>query len=98
MFLSSDEDYLIIACHHHPENIGGDLNDLYITFRRNDGTWTEAINMGNGINTPHGENCPQVSPDGNYFFFNRYDPDSETGNMYWVNAKIIEELKPDESS
>ena len=46
------------------------------------------------INTEAGENCPQVSPDGRYFFFNRYDPDSAMGNMYWVDVGIIETLRP----
>ena len=48
--------------------------------------------MGKSINTKAGENCPQVSPDGKYFFFNRYDPGVKKGNMYWVDAKIIEYL------
>jgi hypothetical protein len=96
MFVAPDESYMIISCWDHPDNIGSDQGDLYITFRKDDGTWTEEINMGELINTQYGENCPQVSPDGKYFFFNRYNPDAKEGNIYWVDAKIIENLKPEE--
>lgn len=96
MFVSPDESYMIISCWDHPDNIGSGQGDLYITFQKDDGTWTEEINMGELVNTRFGENCPQLSPDGKYFFFNRYDPDSKTGNIYWVDAKIIEDLKPKE--
>jgi pimeloyl-ACP methyl ester carboxylesterase len=94
MFVAPDESYMIISCWDHPGNIGSGQGDLYITFQKDDGTWTEEINMGELINTQYGENCPQVSPDGKYFFFNRYNPDAKEGNIYWVDAKIIEDLKP----
>ncbi len=40
--------------------------------------------------------CSVFSPDGKYFFFNRRNAATEESNIYWVDAKIIEELKPDE--
>ena len=94
MFVAPDESYMIISCWDHPDNIGSGQGDLYIAFQKDDGTWTEEINMGKRINTQFGENCPQVSPDGKYFFFNRYDPDAKEGNIYWMDAKIIQSLKP----
>jgi hypothetical protein len=93
MFVAPDESYMIISCWDHPDNIGSGQGDLYVTFRKEDGTWTEEVNMGGLVNTRFGENCPQVTPDGRYFFFNRYDPESEEGNIYWVDARIIGELK-----
>ena len=96
MFVAPDESYMIISCWDHPGNIGSGQGDLYVTFRKDDGTWTEGINMGELVNTQYGENCPQVSPDRKYFFFNRYNPDTKEGNIYWVVAKIIEDLKPKE--
>jgi len=95
MFVARDESYMIISCWDHPENIGSGQGDLYITFQKDDGTWTEEINMGKRINTQYGENCPQVSPDGKYFFFNRYNPDAREGNIYWVDATILDGFKPD---
>ncbi len=95
MFVASDESYMIISCWDHPENIGSPVGDLYIVFKKDDGNWTEAINMGNEINIECGENCPTVTYDGKYLFFNRYCEKINKGNMYWMDAKIIEELKPD---
>ena len=42
---------------------------MYISFKDNEGNWTEARNMGDKINTPGSEYCPMISPDGKYFFF-----------------------------
>lgn len=96
MYVAPDESYMIISCWNHPGNIGSSQGDLYITFQIEKGKWTEEINMGEEINTQYGENCPQVSPDGKHLFFNRYNPDADVGNIYWVDAKIIENLKPKE--
>jgi dipeptidyl aminopeptidase/acylaminoacyl peptidase len=93
MFVAPDESYMIISGRDPKEKTGFGRLDLFITFRRADETWMEAINMGESINTKAGENCPQVSPDGKYFFFNRYDPDADKGNMYWMDAAVIDELK-----
>jgi len=96
MYVAPDESYMIISLWDHPGNIGSSKGDLYITFKKKDGTWTDEINMGEVINMRCGENCPMVSPDGKYFFFNRYCEDLEKGDMYWVDAKIIETYRPKE--
>ena len=94
LFVDPNENYLIISCWDHPENIDGPKGDLYIVYKNVDGLWSEAINMGVKINTECGENCPTISPDGKYLFFNRYCEKTTIGNIYWVSAKVIEELKP----
>ncbi len=48
--------------------------------------------MGEKINSKKTEYCPIFSPDGKYFFFT--STRDGNGNIYWVDAKIIEELKP----
>jgi hypothetical protein len=95
MLVAPDESYMIISGRDPESRIGFGGLDLYITFRRADDTWTEAVNMGESINTRAGENCPQVSPDGKYFFFNRYDADADAdeGNMYWMDTAVIDGLK-----
>jgi len=65
---------------------GRGQGDLYISFRQ-DGSWTQARNMGPAINTPQHENCPMLSPDGRFLFFTR------KGDIYWLDAGIIKELK-----
>lgn len=95
LFVAPDESYLIISGREPVKKGGFSRLDLYAIFRNTNETWSKPFKMGAEINTRQGgENCPAVSPDGKYFFFNRYDPDKKTGNMYWVDAKIIEELKP----
>ncbi len=88
-FIAADESYLIF------QSLNSEADnslDLYISFRKNDGTWTKAINMGNNINTSNHEMCPSISNDGNYLFFGRLIQDKKT-DIYWVDAKIIDELR-----
>jgi hypothetical protein len=94
MLVAPDESFMVISCWDHPNNIGGGQGDLYVTFKAGNGSWSEAVNMGEPINTRHGENCPTLSPDGRYFFFNRYDPEANRGNIYWMDAGILEDFKP----
>jgi len=114
-YIAPDESYIIYS-RRGDEGFGG--IDLFISFKKEDGSWTNGKNMGKDINSSATEYCPTVSPDGKYFFFtsNRsaYKPFSETPltyeekirilsgpgsgseDIYWVDARIIEELKPDE--
>lgn len=93
-FIAPDESYIMWD----GERESG-YNDLYISFRQPDGSWGEAINLGDTINTEAEEGGPQVTPDGKYLFFNRMvtsaigntDPQSD---LYWVDAQIIEDLRP----
>jgi len=73
----------------HSNNAGGIGGyDLYISFKDPTGNWMESKNMGSVINTAHDEGDATFSPDGEFIFFSR------DGDIYWVSAKIIEELKP----
>jgi hypothetical protein len=98
-FIAPDESILIFASK-RPGGYGGPL-DLYISFRGEDGSWTPPANMGNKINSNGEEFCPNLTPDGKYFFFCRHMKDvigRLRGDLYWVDAKIIERLRPDESN
>ncbi|MEW5924213.1 MAG: hypothetical protein AB1746_09515 [Candidatus Zixiibacteriota bacterium] len=90
-FVSPDESYLIF-CSFRPGGQG--IADLYISFRQKDGSWSDARNMGDTINTEMLERFPSVSPDGRYLFFTRNK--GEISDFYWVDAAIIEKLKPKE--
>lgn len=70
----------------------GDV-DLYISFRRANGSWGEAKNMGPDINSNVGDAGGYVSPDGKYFFFNSSRDSDTEGHIYWVDAQVIENLK-----
>ena len=87
VFVAYDESYLIF-CSERPGSIG--RGDLYISFKEADGSWTPAKNMGTSINTTNYEFCPFVTKDGKYFFY------SSDRDIYWVSAKIIEQLRSNE--
>jgi ankyrin repeat protein len=81
-YISPDGDYLIFS----------QDDDLHITFRKPDGSWTEAQNLGENINSPSYDLCPIVSPDGEYLFF------ITTRDNYWgphwvAIKKTIDELR-----
>jgi Tol biopolymer transport system component len=66
-YISPDESYLIFCSRDREGGFGN--NDLYISFRNPDGSWTQAMNMEETINTAAEEVCPIVSHNGRYFFF-----------------------------
>lgn len=93
LYVSPDEDILIVSCWDRPDNAGE--SDLYISFRDENGTWSPLKNMGPPINTENNENCPSFSPDGKYFFYMSADVKSKPArtSTYWVDSKIVHALK-----
>ena len=75
-FISPDESFLIFD----------QRGDLYITFSGKDGEWSPSRKLNSEINTGAFEFAPHVTPDGRYLFFTRED------NIYWVDAKILDDL------
>ena len=114
-FIAPDESYIIFL---RRDRENSSNTDIFISFRKNDGSWTKAKNMGEPINSNALEICPSISPDGKYFFFTSYrnfhkpysevpltyeekirilnSPGNGLGDIYWVDAKVIEELKSKE--
>ncbi|TFG75811.1 MAG: hypothetical protein E4H23_10310 [Chrysiogenales bacterium] len=60
---------------------------LYVSFKKNDGTWTMPQNMKSQIPITGGP-LLRISSDGKYLFY------TQNGDIYWVSAKIIEALRP----
>lgn len=90
--IAPDDSYMIFCSIGRHDSHGG--SDLYVSFRKKDGSWTIAQNMGAKINTRSGVCCPCISPDGRYLFFE--SSITGKGDIYWVDSRIIEELKPKE--
>lgn len=84
-YIAPDESFIIYESN-RPGGKGG--IDFYICFRNSDDSWSEGINLGNTVNTEESERFPGISPDGKFFFYLGH-----TRDIYWVNAKFIEELK-----
>ncbi|MEH6537767.1 MAG: hypothetical protein V7719_15305 [Psychroserpens sp.] len=95
-FIAPDESYLIWDAKR--EGGYGD-SDIYISFRATDGSWGDAINLGDKINTDAWDAAASVTPDGKFIFFNRIiSPGNEDTlpdvDIFWVDAQIIENLRP----
>jgi hypothetical protein len=83
-YVSPDESYLIFKS---TRTGGFGLNDIYISYKKADGSWTNPKNLGNRINTRYDETAGDITPDGKYMTFG-------TNNaIYWVSASFIGTLK-----
>lgn len=92
-FIAPDESYLIFSSK-RSDSYG--FNDLYISFRRENGIWSTPQNMGSQINNGKQVRFPSVSPDGKYLFFTREGPYG-FDDVFWVDAGIIGVLKKSSS-
>ena len=80
-YVSPDERYIIF------DRFDNDGNTtLYVSFKDKTGQWKEPILLSSEINSTKSEAFAEVSPDGKFLFFYRQ------GDIYWVDAKIIEDL------
>jgi hypothetical protein len=87
-FISSDGSYLIF-CSTKPGGLG--MDDIYIAFKRPDGRWGPAKNMGEEINSSGSENRPYITHDGKYFFFTSTRNGSR--DTFWVRAEYIDRFR-----
>jgi WD40 repeat protein len=92
-FIAPDESYIIWDGRR--DSGFGDA-DIYVSFRQQDGSWGAAINLGDKINTNAAESGASVTPDGKYLFFNSNmgSDNYENVDIFWVDAQIIETLRP----
>jgi len=66
-----------------------DGSHLFVSFRKADGTWGDAMDLTkHGFDPMAGGAC--VSPDGKYLFFGLKD------DIWWVDSRVVEELRPEE--
>jgi hypothetical protein len=90
--VAPDESYLIFVSN-RPSEIGL-AYDMYISFRSDDGSWSEPKGLG-GILGRAG--LPSVTPDGRYFFFKSSaggeSDDPENSDIYWVDTKVFDQLR-----
>jgi Tol biopolymer transport system component len=91
-FIAPDESYLLFDSKR--EGGYGD-SDIYISFRQQNGSWGNPINLVDKINTKDWEASASVTPDGKYLFFNRNmgSKDYENVDIFWVSTEVIEKLR-----
>jgi Putative Ig domain/WD40-like Beta Propeller Repeat len=91
-FIAPDEDYLIFQ-----SNRSGGLGqaDLYISYRKEDGSWTNPKNLGPKINSSEFEFGASITRDGKYLMFSRRQQwlTDVPSKIYWATSDFIERLK-----
>lgn len=85
--ISPDGGYILFARVHPRGSTNPRIFSIYISFQEGEDGWTKPQELGEKLNMDG--NQPRLSPDGKYIFFVGNDSQS-----YWVDAKIIEGLKP----
>jgi len=89
-FIAPDESYLIFSFDRRGHGLG--KSDLYISFRKGEEKWTQAVNMGPLFNSRQSEFAPIVTPDGKYLFFT--STRLGQGDIYWVDAAVLDRYRP----
>lgn len=84
--IARDESYIIFDSD-RPGGYG--KGDLYVSVRKDDGTWGDAVNLGPAVNTEGYEGYASISPDGKYLFYSS-DKDGSF-SLYWVDLDILEQ-------
>lgn len=90
-YIARDESYLIVC-----RTPAGSASDLFISYKKNNGNWTNPKTLGSAINTanPNWEYGPFVSPDNKYLFFTRGGNDMSSYHTYWIRFDgILDSLK-----
>ena len=91
-FIAPDESYILWDSK-RDDGYGG--SDIYVSFRQENGSWGTAINLGDKINTSASQRGGYVTPDGKYLFFFSFDSSlALNDDIFWVDAQIIETLRP----
>jgi hypothetical protein len=90
--IAPDESFLVVTCFSHPHFQG--VGKLHVSFRTPAGEWTPLQDIGPSINTELVEYCPTISADGRRLFFCRLDREAKHARTYWVDAGVIERLRP----
>ncbi len=96
-FIDYQDRFLLFAASRRPDNIG--IIDLFVSYKNDSGSWSKPSNFGPGISTPFCDRFPVMTWDSKYLLFvtsNANHFPSEHTHFYWVDAKIIEDLKPKE--
>ncbi len=84
-YVDPDERYIIFTSA-RAGSVGTNA-DLWISYRKPDGSWGEPRNLGPRVNTPASEFCPTVSPDGRWLLFSRIR--SENGQPVADDVYIV---------
>lgn len=90
LYIAPDESYMIVSARETKDY----ESELWISFRKPDGTWTQPVSLGPKINNGLAHRWGQyVSPDGKYLFYSWGTSEKDCG-VYWVRFdKLLKKLR-----
>jgi hypothetical protein len=97
-YIAPDESFLIFnSWRYNPKFLG---NNLYISYRNNDGTWSDIKDLGESINTDDLDIYPYITPDGKYFIFTRHSflGKNTYSKIFWISTSFLDEVKKSKDS
>lgn len=88
-FISRDESFIVFTT---PDRGGLGEGELFVSYRKNDSSWTNPKNLGSPLNTKDWEHGPYVTEDNKYLIFLRTSERNQ--DIYWARIdKVIDSLK-----
>jgi Tol biopolymer transport system component len=90
--ISPDGNYLFFQVYARKDGLGGD--DIFVSKKQADGSWSASVNLGSLINTKMNEAPCAMTSDGKYFFFGRdekEDPEQYDGipSIYIIETSAL---------
>ncbi len=83
--MSTDGNVIIMTLQ---RNDGSGNNDLYMSTRTGDFSWSEPVNLGSDINTPYRETTPYLTIDKSTLYFSSNRPGGMGGNDIYYSKRI----------
>ena len=95
--VAPDESYVVVDSAY--EQGARLVGSLYVSFRKPDGSWTEAVSLHHALKASESDvyAIPRITPDGKYLFFESYDRETDRSDIYWVSTDVIKQLGPAKS-
>lgn len=84
-FLSADGKTLLMA---FSEKKNSKEDDVYVSFRQKDGSWTKPMNLGSDINSSFTETTPFLAPDGVTLYFSSDREGGQGSNDIYVCKRV----------
>ena len=83
--MSNDREVILMSVER--EDTRGD-RDLYVSFVKEDGSWTEPLNLGDVVNTAHEESAPFLAEDNTTLYFSSQGYSGFGGNDIYVTRRL----------
>ncbi|MFW5759959.1 MAG: OmpA family protein [Cyclobacteriaceae bacterium] len=84
-FLSNNRQELIMSIERFDTHGG---RDLYVSFKQENGKWTEPLNLGNDINTAHNEVSPFLAADDETLYFSSAGYSGFGGSDIYISRRL----------